>query len=216
VKIIIISIKIHKKEVRMALVGQKAPEFCLNAYDPVKKAYTTVKLSDYRGKFLVLCFYPADFTFVCPTEIAAVNAKIEEIRNLGADVLAVSTDTHFSHQLFCEVEPLLKDLKFPLAADPTGKTARDYGVYIEEEGIARRGRFIINPDGVIVAEEVLNPPVGRNVNELLRQLAAWKHVYENPDEACPANWRPGKKTLKPGPDIAGKVGTVITIDEILS
>ncbi|MEO2082641.1 MAG: redoxin domain-containing protein, partial [Desulfurobacteriaceae bacterium] len=94
----------------MALVGQKAPEFELNAYDPVKKEYTTVKLSDYAGKFLVLCFYPADFTFVCPTEIAAVNAKIDEIRKLGAEVLAVSTDTHFSHQLFCEVEPLLKDL----------------------------------------------------------------------------------------------------------
>ena len=205
-----------QKEEEMALVGQKAPDFCLNAYDPVKKTYTEVKLSDYAGKFLVLCFYPADFTFVCPTEIAAVNAKIDEIRELGADVLAVSTDTHFSHQIFCETEPLLKDLRFPLGADPTGETARAYGVYIEEAGLARRGRFIINPDGVIVAEEVLNPPVGRNVNELLRQLSAWKYVYEHPDEVCPANWRPGKKTLKPGPDIAGKVGTVITIDDILS
>jgi peroxiredoxin (alkyl hydroperoxide reductase subunit C) len=200
----------------MALTGQKAPDFSLNAYDPVKKDYTTVKLSDYAGKFLVLCFYPADFTFVCPTEIAAVNSQIEKIRELGAEVLAVSTDTHFSHQLFCEVEPLLKDLKFPLAADPTGETAKNYGVYIEDAGIARRGRFIINPDGLVVAEEVLNPPVGRNVKELLRQLAAWKYVYEHPDEACPANWKPGKKTLKPGPDIAGKVGTVVTIDELLA
>ena len=140
----------------------------------------------------------------------------DEIKKRGADVLAISTDTVFSHQIFCEVEPLMKDVKYLLGADPTGKVARAYGVYIEEVGIARRGRFIINPDGEIVAEEVLNPPVGRNVHELLRQLDAWKYVYEHPDEAVPANWRPGKKTLKPGPEIAGKVGTVITIDEILS
>ena len=209
----------------MALVGKKAPEFALKAYDPVKKNYVDVKLEDYKGKFLVLCFYPADFTFVCPTEIAAINAKIDEIRNIGkligkddikADVLAISTDTHFSHQIFCEVEPLLKDLKFPLAADPTGEVSKAYGVYIEEAGLARRGRFIINPDGIVVAEEVLEPPVGRNVHELIRQLAAWAYVYTHPGEVCPANWRPGKKTLKPGPDIVGKVGTVISIDEILS
>ncbi len=209
----------------MALVGKKAPEFALKAYDPIKKDYIDVKLEDYKGKFLVLCFYPADFTFVCPTEIAAINAKIDEIRNIGkligrddikADVLAISTDTHFSHQVFCEVEPLLKDLKFPLAADPTGEVAKAYGVYIEEAGLARRGRFIINPDGIVVAEEVLEPPVGRNVNELIRQLSAWAYVYTHPGEVCPANWRPGKKTLKPGPDIAGKVGSVVTIDELLS
>jgi len=148
--------------------------------------------------------------------LAAVAAKHEEIKKRGAEVLAVSTDTVFSHQIFCKVEPLMKDVKFLLASDPTGEVSRKYGVYMEDAGIARRGRFIINPDGVIVAEEVLNPPVGRNVNELLRQLDAWKYVYEHPDEACPANWRPGKKTLKPGPDIAGKVGEVVTIDDILS
>lgn len=110
----------------------------------------------------------------------------------------------------------MKDVKYLLASDPTGETARNYGVYIENQGIARRGRFIINPDGIIEAEEVLNPVVGRNVNELIRQLDAWKYVYEHPDEACPANWRPGKKTLKPGPNIAGKVGDVVTIEDILS
>jgi len=209
----------------MALVGKKAPEFALKAYDPLKKDYIDVKLEDYKGKFLVLCFYPADFTFVCPTEIAAINAKIDEIRNIGkligrddikADVLAISTDTQFSHQIFCEVEPLLKDLKFPLAADPTGEVSKAYEVYIEEAGLARRGRFIINPDGIVVAEEILEPPVGRSVDELIRQLSAWAYVYTHPTEVCPANWKPGKKTLKPGPDIAGKVGNVVTIDELLS
>jgi len=148
--------------------------------------------------------------------LAAVAAKYEEIKKRNAEVLAISTDTVFSHHIFCETEPLMKDVKYLLGADPTGEVSRTYGVYIESAGIARRGRFIINPDGVIVAEEVLEPPVGRNVNELLRQLDAWKYVYEHPDEACPANWRPGKKTLKPGPAITGKVGEVVTIDEILS
>jgi peroxiredoxin (alkyl hydroperoxide reductase subunit C) len=110
----------------------------------------------------------------------------------------------------------MKDVKFLLLADPTGEVSRRYGVYIESAGIARRGRFIINPDGVVVAQEVLEPPVGRNVNELLRQLDAWKYVYEHPEQACPANWRPGKKTLKPGPDIAGNVGSVVDVDELLS
>jgi alkyl hydroperoxide reductase subunit AhpC len=110
----------------------------------------------------------------------------------------------------------MKDVRFLLGSDPTGNVSRKYGVYIEDEGIARRGRFIINPDGIIVAEEVLDPSVGRNVNELLRQLDAWKYVYEHPDEACPANWRPGKKTLKPGPNIVGRVGDVVTIEDILS
>ncbi len=199
----------------MALVGQKAPEFEIDAYDPVKDKYTKVKLSDYQGKFLVLCFYPADFTFVCPTELAAVGAFYEEIKKRGAEVLAISTDTVYSHQAFCKSEPLMKGVKFLIGSDPTGKVSKDYGVYIEGAGLARRGRFIINPDGVIVAEEVLEPSVGRSVKELLRQLDAWKHVYEHPDEVCPANWKPGKKTLKPGPDIAGKVGEVISLEEIL-
>ncbi len=148
--------------------------------------------------------------------MAAVAAKYEEIRKRNADVVAISTDTIFSHQMFCKYEPLMKNVRFLLGSDPTGNTARKYGVYIEDEGIARRGRFIINPDGIIVAEEVLDPPVGRNVNELLRQLDAWKYVYEHPDEACPANWRPGKKTLKPGPNIVGRVGDVVTIKDLLS
>ena len=112
-------------------------------------------------------------------------------------------------------EPLMKDVKFLLGADPTGNVCRAYDAYMEEAGLARRAMYIINPDGIVVSLVASEPPVGKNVFEILRQLEAWKYVYEHPEEACPANWAPGKKTLKPGPDIAGRVGEVVTLDEIM-
>ena len=209
-----------KKEESMAstLVMRKAPEFKMDAYDAKTGHYTTVSSDDYKGKWYVVCFYPADFTFVCPTEIAAMNAKYDEFQELGVEVLAVSTDTKFSHKRFVETEPLLKDLKLTIGADPTGTVSRAFGVLLEEEGIALRGRFLINPDGVVVAQEVQAPSVGRNVNEFLRQVKAWQHATKT-GEVCPANWRPGKKTLPVNTDIekmTGRVGDYITIEEILS
>ncbi len=209
-----------KKEESMAstLVMRKAPEFKMDAYDAKTGHYTTVSSDDYKGKWYVVCFYPADFTFVCPTEIAAMNAKYDEFQELGVEILAVSTDTKFSHKRFVETEPLLKDLKLTIGADPTGTVSRAFGVLLEEEGIALRGRFLINPDGVVVAQEVQAPSVGRNVNEFLRQVKAWQHATKT-GEVCPANWRPGKKTLPVNTDIekmTGRVGDYITIEEILS
>ena len=200
------------------LVLRKLPEFKMEAYDPKTGKYITVSSDDYKGKWLVVCFYPADFTFVCPTEIAAMNAKYDELQKMGVEVLAVSTDTKFSHKRFAETEPLLKDLKLVIGADPTGEVSRKFGVLIEEEGLALRGRFLINPDGVVVAEEVQGPSVGRNVNEFIRQIQAWQHVYKT-GEACPANWRPGKKTLPvntKAEELTGKVGDYVTLDELLS
>lgn len=187
-------------------------------YDPIKDDVVNTKLSDYAGKWVVLFFYPADFTFVCPTEIAAMNAKYDEFQELGVEILAVSTDTKFSHKRFVETEPLLKGLKLTIGADPTGTVSRAFGVMIEEEGIALRGRFLINPDGVVVAQEVQAPSVGRNVNEFLRQVKAWQHATKT-GEVCPAGWRPGKKTLPVNTDVekmTGRVGDYITIEEILS
>ncbi len=209
-----------KKEIDMSssLVLKKAPEFKMEAYDAKSGHYTTVQSSDYKGKWHVVCFYPADFTFVCPTEIAAMNAKYDEFQELGVEILAVSTDTKFSHKRFVETEPLLKDLKLTIGADPTGTVSRAFGVMIEEEGIALRGRFLINPEGVVVAQEVQAPSVGRNVNEFLRQVKAWQHATKT-GEVCPAGWRPGKKTLPVNTDVekmTGRVGDYITIDEILS
>ena len=209
-----------KKEKNMSstLVMQKAPEFSMEAYDAKSGHYTTVSSSDYEGKWHVVCFYPADFTFVCPTEIAAMNAKYDEFQAMGVDILAVSTDTKFSHKRFVETEPLLKDLKLTMGADGTKEVSRAFGVLLEDEGVALRGRFLINPEGIVVAQEVQAPSVGRNVNEFLRQVEAWQHATKT-GEVCPAGWRPGKKTLPVNTDVeqmTGRVGDYITIEEILS
>ena len=210
--------KIKEKDMSSSLVLKKAPEFKMDAYDAKTGHYTVVQSEDYKGKWHVVCFYPADFTFVCPTEIAAMNAKYDEFQELGVEILAVSTDTKFSHKRFVETEPLLKGLKLTIGADPTGTVSRAFGVMIEEEGIALRGRFLINPDGVVVAQEVQAPSVGRNVNEFLRQVKAWQHATKT-GEVCPAGWRPGKKTLPVNTDVekmTGRVGDYITIEEILN
>nr|WP_321265779.1 peroxiredoxin [uncultured Sulfurimonas sp.] len=210
----------NKKEENMSssLVLRKAPEFKMEAYDSKTGHYTTVSSEDYKDKWSVVCFYPADFTFVCPTEIAAMNAKYDEFQELGVEILAVSTDTKFSHKRFVETEPLLAGLKLTIGADSTGAVARAFGVMIEEEGVALRGRFLINPKGVVVAQEVQAPMVGRNVNEFLRQVRAWQHA-ESTGEVCPAGWVPGKKTLPVNTDVeqmTGRVGDYITIEEILA
>ncbi|XOB62200.1 peroxiredoxin [Campylobacterota bacterium DY0563] len=210
----------NKKEENMSssLVLRKVPEFKMEAYDAKSGHYTEVSSEDYKGKWHVVCFYPADFTFVCPTEIAAMNAKYDEFQELGVEILAVSTDTKFSHKRFVETEPLLEGLKLTIGADSTGAVSRAFGVMIEEEGIALRGRFLINPEGTVVAQEVQAPMVGRNVNEFLRQVRAWQHA-EKTGEVCPAGWVPGKKTLPVNTDVeqmTGRVGDYITVEEIMS
>ena len=201
-----------------SLVLRKSPEFKMEAYDAKTGHYTEVSSEDYKGKWSVVCFYPADFTFVCPTEIAAMNAKYDEFQELGVEILAVSTDTKFSHKRFVETEPILEGLQLTIGADTTGAVSRAFGVMIEEEGVALRGRFLINPEGVVVAQEVQAPMVGRNVNEFLRQVRAWQHATET-GEVCPAGWRPGKKTLPVNTDaeqMTGRVGDYITVEEIMS
>jgi NADH-dependent peroxiredoxin subunit C len=208
----------EKQKMSSSLVLRQEPEFKMDAYNSATGHYTNVSSEDYKGKWHVVCFYPADFTFVCPTEIAAMNAKYDEFQELGVEILAVSTDTKFSHKRFVETEPLLKNLKLTIGADPTGTVSRAFGVLIEEEGQALRGRFLINPDGVVVAQEVQAPSVGRNVKEFLRQVKAWQHASKT-GEVCPAGWTPGKKTLPVNTDIepmTGRVGDYITIEEILS
>jgi peroxiredoxin (alkyl hydroperoxide reductase subunit C) len=209
---------IKEKKMSSSLVLKKMPEFKMEAYDAKTGHYTEVKSEDYAGKWTVVCFYPADFTFVCPTEIAAMNAKYDEFQELGVEILAVSTDTKFSHKRFVETEPLLKDLKLTIGADSTHVVSEAFGVLIEEEGVALRGRFLFNPDGVCVAQEVQAPMVGRNVNEFLRQVRAWQHATKT-GEVCPAGWVPGKKTLPVNTDVekmTGRVGDYVTIEEIMS
>ncbi len=190
--------------------GVKAPDFKVEAYDPVNDEVKTVSLEDYKGKWLVLCFYPADFTFVCATELAAMNNAYDQLKELGVEVLSMSTDTVYDHRGWVKQEPLLKDrAKILMGSDPTGQVSKAYGVYKEDAGVAYRGRFIIDPDGVIQAYEVVTLNMGRNVNELIRQIKALQYIREHPDEVTPAQWEPGKPTIKPGIKAAGQVGDQI-------
>ncbi len=214
------TIKTEKENTKMnsTMVQQVMPEFQMDAYNAKTGHYTVVKSEDYKGKWAVVCFYPADFTFVCPTEIAAMNAKYDEFQAKGVEILAVSTDTKFSHKRFVETEPLLAGLKLTIGADTTTEVSRAFGVLIEEQGLALRGRFLFNPEGVCVAQEVQAPSVGRNVHEFLRQIEAWQHATATGD-VCPAGWRPGKKTLPVNTDVekmTGRVGDYVTIEEIMS
>jgi peroxiredoxin (alkyl hydroperoxide reductase subunit C) len=164
-----------------------------------------VKLSDYKGKWLVLVFYPADFTFVCPTELEELADNYEEFKKLGAEILSVSTDTVFVHKAWHDHSPAVKKVQFPMVADPTGKLCKAFGTYIDEEGVSLRGSFIIDPDGRLVAFEMHQNSIGRSAEELLRKLQAAIYVREHKGEVCPSSWRPGKKTLKPGLDLVGKI-----------
>lgn len=208
----------EKKSMSSTLVRQEMPKFEMDAFDAKSGHFTTVSSEDYKGKWTVICFYPADFTFVCPTEIAAMNSKYDEFKALNTEILAVSVDSKFSHKRFAETEPILKGLKLMMGSDKNQEVSRAFGVLIEEEGVALRGRFLFNPDGICVAQEVQADSVGRNVNEFLRQVQAWQYATKT-GEVCPAGWRPGKKTLPVNTDaeqMAGHVGEYITLEEILS
>ena len=196
------------EEIKVLKVGEKVPDFGMDVYFPEKKDFGKIKFSEIfkKGKWLVLFFYPADYTFVCPTELADIADKYTELKKEGIEVVSVSTDTHYVHYAWQNSEKLLANIKYPMAADPTHIVSKTFGVYDEATGLALRGTFIIDPDGKLVASEVNYFPVGRNSEELLRKLKAFKYVRENPAQVCPAKWQPGKKTLTPGKDLVGKVG----------
>jgi alkyl hydroperoxide reductase subunit AhpC len=188
-------------------VGQEVPAFDVETYDPAAGDFGTFSLAAARdaGRWTVLVFYPADFTFVCPTELADLATQHARLRAAGCEVLGVSTDTKFSHLAWLREEKLLAGVKYPLAADPTGKLSRMFGVYDEGSGLALRGTFIINPEGRLVSSEVNFYNVGRNAEELARKIEANAYLVQHPDQACPAKWTPGSKALTPGKDMVGKV-----------
>ena len=178
----------------VAKVGSPAPDFKMDSTRNMEKLDQPVSLKDYRGKWLVMFFYPLDFTFVCPTEITAFSDANEKFRAAGAEILGVSTDSKFSHRAWIKTprnQNGLGELNFPLAADYTKNVARDYGVLLEEPGIALRGLFIIDPQGVLQYSVTHNLNVGRSVDETLRVLQACQT-----GERCPINWKPGDKPLK--------------------
>jgi peroxiredoxin (alkyl hydroperoxide reductase subunit C) len=188
-------------------VGQEVPQFELETFDPAERAFGKVSLAELKqqNQWTVLVFYPADFTFVCPTELADLAEKHPALKQLGAEVVAVSTDTKFSHLAWRDSEKLLAGVNYRMAADPTGTVSRMFGVYDENSGLALRGTFVINPAGTLVSSEINFYNVGRNADELLRKLEANVYLLTHPDEACPARWQKGAKTLKPSEAMVGKV-----------
>ncbi len=167
--------------------------------------FKNINLKDYRGRWLILFFYPADFTFVCPTELLEMAELYPEFQKLECEVVSVSTDTKFVHKAWHDNSPAIAQVKYPMLADPTGELCRALGTYIKEEGISLRGSFVIDPDGVIQAYEIHANNIGRSAEELLRKLQAARYVREHGGEVCPAKWKPGASTLKPGEDLVGKI-----------
>lgn len=187
----------------LSLIGSNLPEDKFEAFQ--NETIEKISFNQFKDKWLVLFFYPADFTFVCPTELSELADHYEEFKKEGAEVFSVSTDTAFVHKAWHDHSDSISKIKFPMIADPTGKLCRSLGVYIPEEGLALRGSFIIDPDGKIQAYEVHANNIGRNVKELLRKLQAAKFVREHGGEVCPVNWKPGEKTLKPSTELIGKL-----------
>jgi peroxiredoxin (alkyl hydroperoxide reductase subunit C) len=189
----------------LPVIGVKVPdcEFEIFQANKIKK----VKLSSFQKskKWTVLFFYPADFTFICPTELEDMAEAYSILKKMNVEVVSVSTDTAFSHKAWHDSSEAIGKVKFPMAADPTGQLSKMFGVYIEDEGLALRGTFIIDPKGILKAFEVNDNSIGRNVDELIRKVQAAQFVEKNKGQVCPAKWTPGEKTLKPGINLIGKI-----------
>ena len=187
----------------MSLINKEVADFKVQAY--VGDSFKEVKKADILGKWSVFFFYPADFTFICPTELEDLQNKYAEFKKINCEIYSVSCDTHFIHKAWHDASDRIKNIQYPMLADPNHRLARDFQVLIEADGMAERGTFVVNPEGRIVGYEVLAGNVGRNADELLRRVQALQFVAAHGDEVCPAKWQPGAKTLKPGLDLVGKL-----------
>lgn len=185
----------------MSLIGKEIQDFKTQAF--IKDEFKEITKQDLLGKWNVFFFYPADFTFVCPTELEDLANKYNEFKNINCEIYSVSCDTHFVHKAWHDTSKRIQKIQYPMLADPTATLAKDLDVYIEADGLAERGTFILNPEGKVVAYEVIAGNVGRNSDELLRRVQASQFVAEHGDEVCPAKWQPGEETLKPSLDLVG-------------
>jgi len=186
-----------------SIINSNVPDFSVQAYH--NEEFKTVNRADLNGKWSIFFFYPADFTFVCPTELGDLADKYKELQDMGVEVYSVSTDTHFTHKAWHDTSDTIKKINFPMLADPTGALSKAFGVYIEEEGLAYRGSFLVDPEGKIKIAEIQDNSVGRNAEELVRKVQAAQFVATHDGEVCPAKWKPGADTLKPGLDLVGKI-----------
>ena len=189
----------------MYQIDQKFSLFSFEVYLPEKGDVGRLALKDLTGKWVILLFYPADFTFVCPTELADIQRLYSEFKKLKAEVVVVSTDTVYTHRAWLEVEELLKGVRYPMAADHNGKFSRELGIYDEENGMAQRATFIIDPEGVLRAVDIVADQIGRSAGETLRKLKALHFVRTHPGKVCPASWDEGDATIQPSIKKAGHV-----------
>ena len=187
----------------MSLIGKEIGDFTTQAY--VDGDFKTVSKADVLGKWSVFFFYPADFTFVCPTELEDMQNHYAEFKAAGCEVYSVSTDSHFTHKAWHETSERIGKVEYPMLADGTHTISRNFDVYIEEAGQAERGAFIVDPEGKIQVEIVTAGGIGRNADEILRLLQAAQFVAEHGDQVCPAKWQPGAETLKPSLDLVGQL-----------
>ncbi len=190
-------------KIKMVKLNTIAPSFETQAFKDGD--FKTVSLDEYKGKFVVLFFYPADFSFVCPTELEDLAEKYKTLQEKGVEVLSVSTDTHFVHKAWHDNSPKIKKIKYPMLADPNLKISKAYEVLREEEGLSDRATFIIDPEGLIKGIEISDEPIGRNAEELMRKIDALIFARKNPRMACPAKWKEGAETIRPGLDLVGKL-----------
>jgi peroxiredoxin (alkyl hydroperoxide reductase subunit C) len=187
----------------MSLINTAIKPFTAQALKGGK--FITISEADLKGNWSVVFFYPADFTFVCPTELEDLADNYAEFQKLGVEIYSVSTDTHFAHKAWHDTSDAVRKIEYTMVGDPTGTITRNFGVMIEEAGLAERGTFVIDPAGKIQIIEINAGGVGRNAVELIRKIKAAQYVAAHPGEVCPAKWEEGEKTLKPSLDLVGKI-----------
>jgi NADH-dependent peroxiredoxin subunit C len=187
----------------MSLIGTEVLPFKANAFQQGK--FIEVSDESFKGKWSVVCFYPADFTFVCPTELEDLQNQYATLKQLGVEVYSVSTDTHFTHKAWHASSPAIGKVEYIMIGDPSHTVSRNFDVLIEEEGLADRGTFIIDPDGIIQTVEITAGGIGRDASALVNKIKAAQYVRNNPGEVCPAKWQEGGQTLKPSLDLVGKI-----------
>ncbi|TKC19066.1 alkyl hydroperoxide reductase subunit C [Robertmurraya kyonggiensis] len=187
----------------MSLIGKEVLPFTANAYQ--NGEFITVSDENFKGKWSVVCFYPADFTFVCPTELEDLQNQYATLKDLGVEVYSVSTDTHFTHKAWHDHSDAIGKIEYIMIGDPSQKITRGFDVLDEEEGLAQRGTFIIDPDGIVQAMEINADGIGRDASTLVNKIKAAQYVRNNPGEVCPAKWQEGAATLKPSLDLVGKI-----------
>lgn len=187
----------------MSLIGTEVKPFKAQAYQNGK--FIEVTEENLKGKWSVVCFYPADFTFVCPTELEDLQNNYTALQELGVEVYSVSTDTHFTHKAWHDSSETIKKITYIMIGDPSHTLSKNFEVLIEEKGLADRGTFIIDPDGVVQAVEINAGGIGRDAGTLINKIKAAQYVRKNPNEVCPARWREGAATLRPSLDLVGKI-----------